>query len=250
MIDDGWIDEVRAERIKEAIEHLRQAVRSDAHYPSNYRSLGAAYMWSGDYQSALTHFEEQIRAKLHRNPPSDAVYGMAGAAAWCLGEEKAALKYWRQGTSPGYAEAGANSRTSLLLYAASVLEPDTLPIEVPEKLLREKASHWRVKNWPGPVAQYVIDAATEEEVETKAVYRDCDLSFPNSKSWQFDFYKLLKASASAGNRRHTLQNGLLHLVNVKGSEYVAGKKFFYFLRLEEFYLARAWLSKQSSPQWS
>jgi len=38
------------------------------------------------------------------------------------------------------------------------------------------------------------------------------------------------------------------MVNVKGSEYLAGIKLFYFLRLEEFYLARHWLSKRSSLQ--
>jgi hypothetical protein len=40
-----------------------------------------------------------------------------------------------------------------------------------------------------------------------------------------------------------LESGFQQLVNVKGSEYLAGIKFFYFLRVEEFYLARHWISK-------
>jgi len=238
MPSDQWIDELRDGRTDDVLNHLRTALRSSELYPSNYYSLGAVYMWSGHYQSALTHYEEQIRAKPPRNLPGDAAFGMAGTAAWCLGDEMAAVKYWRKGTSPGYAVAGANSRTSLLLYAASVLKPDRFSAQAADKLLQQKASHWRVKNWPGPIAQYIIGAASEEEVGPKAVFRNGDPADPNPKSWQFDFYKLLKGCASAANGMHALQSGLPHLLNVKGSEYLAGIKFFYFLRLEEFYLAR------------
>jgi hypothetical protein len=102
---------------------------------------------------------------------------------------------------------------------------------------------WRVKNWPGPVAQYIVGTAGEEEVRNKAVYRSSDPPDPNPKSWQFDFYKLLKTSASAANRMNALESGFQDLLNVKGSEYLAGINFFNFLRLEEFYLARRWPSR-------
>src|SRR5713226_2846285 len=97
MSAESWIDELRADRINEAVEHLRQELRASNNYPSNYYSLGAVFMWSGDYKSALAHFEEQIQASLPRNPPGDQAFGMAGSAAWCLGDEKLARKYWRKG---------------------------------------------------------------------------------------------------------------------------------------------------------
>lgn len=173
---------------------------------------------------------------------------MAGAAAWCLGDEKSAVSYWQNGTTSGYAVAGANTRTSLLLYAASVLKPDTFPAEAAHKLLREKANHWRVKNWPGPIAQHIVGAASQEEVGPKTAYRNSDPAEPTPHSWQFAFYKLLKSSAASANGIRTLESGVQSLLNVKGSEYLAGIKFFYFLRLEEFYLARHWSSKRSGPQ--
>jgi len=37
-----------------------------------------------------------------------------------------------------------------------------------------------------------------------------------------------------------LQKGFQALTNVSGSEYLDGDNFFYFLRLEEFYLVRQW----------
>jgi tetratricopeptide (TPR) repeat protein len=155
MLGDSWVDELRADRTAQVVDYLRKELQTPDLHPSNYYSLGAVYMWSGDYRSALAHFDEQILAALPRNAPSDSTFGMAGAAAWCLGDEKLAIKYWRKGTTAGYAVGGANTRTDLLLYAASLLSPATFPVESAEQLLIKKANHWRVKNWPGPIAQYI-----------------------------------------------------------------------------------------------
>lgn len=240
-----WTDELRAERVKTALDRLKKELRSGSNYPSDYYSLGAMYMWSEDYASALTHFDEQIQAKLPRNRPGDLAFGMAGSAAWCLGDEKLAIKYWQKGTTPGYAVGGANTRTSLLLYAASVLKPDTFATASAEKLLRKKADHWRVKNWPGPIAQFVLGTASEQEVRHKAVFREGDPIEPSPRSWQFDFYKTLQTATSASTELRALESEFRNLLNVKRSEYLAGSKFFYFLRIEEFYLLRNWLSGRS-----
>jgi hypothetical protein len=234
---------LRADHIAQVVDYLRNELRALHSYPSNYYTLGAVYMWSGDYRSALAHFDEQIRVALPLNSPADSTFGMAGAAAWCLGDEKLAIEYWRMGTTAKYAVAGANTRTELLLYIAALLAPGTFPIESAQQLLVKKASHWRVKNWPGPIAQYILGTASEQEVRQKAVFRKGDPVEPNPMSWQFDFYKLLATAASAGKEMPALESGFQHLVNVKGSEYLAGIKFFYFLRVEEFYLARHWISK-------
>ncbi len=172
MLGDSWIDELRSDRITEVIDHLRKELQTPHLYPSNYYSLGAVYMWSGDYRSALAHFDEQIRAALPRNSPGDSTFGMAGAAAWCLGDEKLATRYWRNGTAAAYAVAGANTRTELLLYATSRLRPATFAVEAAKQLLMKKAGHWRVKNWPGPIAQYILGSASEQEVRQKAVERE------------------------------------------------------------------------------
>jgi tetratricopeptide (TPR) repeat protein len=188
MLGDSWIDELRADRIAEVVDYLRKELQTPHLHPSNYYSLGAVYMWSGDYRSALAHFDEQIRAALPRNAPGDSTFGMAGSAAWCLGDEKLAIKYWRKGTTTQYAVGGANTRTELLLYAASLLNPATFPVESTEQLLIKKASHQRMKNWPGPIAQYILGIASEQEVRQKAVDRESDPAEPNPMSWQFDFY--------------------------------------------------------------
>ena len=245
MVGDSWIDELRSDHIAEVVDHLRKELQTPNLYPSNYYSLGAVYMWSEDYRSAFAHFDEQIRAALPRNVPADSTFGMAGAAAWCLGEERLAVNYWRNGTTAKYADAGANTRTELLLYAASILNPAIFPTESAQHLLAEKADQWRVKNWPGPIAQYILGTASEQEVRQKAVERKDDPVGPNPMSWKFDFYKLLTTASSGRKDMGALESGLQNLVDVHGSEYVAGLKFFYFLRIEEYYLARHWLSERS-----
>ncbi len=247
MPGDNWIDELRAGRAAQVVDYLRNELQALRSYPSNYYSLGAVYMWSGDYRSALAHFDEQIRADLPLNPPADSTFGMAGAAAWCLGDEKLAIKYWRSGTTAKYAVAGANTRTELLLYVASPMNPATFPVESAQQLLNKKVSHWRVKNWPGPLAHYILGIASEQEIRQKAVDREGDPAEPNPKSWQLDFYKLLTTAAPDGEEMRALEGGLQDLLNAKGSGYLTGQKFFYFLRIEEFYLARHCISKRSGP---
>jgi hypothetical protein len=96
-----------------------------------------------------------------------------------FGGEKLAIEYWRKGTTAKYAVAGANTRTELLLYVASLLSPGTFPVDSAQQLLITKASHWRVKNWPGPIAQYILGTAFEQEVRQKAVFRKGDPAEPN-----------------------------------------------------------------------
>jgi hypothetical protein len=199
-------------------------------------------MWAGHFQAALSHFQEQIQAARYSNFPSDLSYGMAGAAAWCLGDQKQAVKYWRKGTKPRYAVGGANTRTSLLLYAAAVLDSEAFSVRKAEELLKEKVGHWRVKHWAGPLAEFVLGTVTEETAREKAAFestRMCSYK-KNAKSWQLDFYKLLKEFASGNMDVAVLEKKFQNLLSVEGSEYLDGGNFFYFLRTEEFYIARHW----------
>lgn len=106
MPSEDWISELKAGRRESALEKLRKEEPS----PSNVYSLGAAYMWISDFQSALAHFDRQIRTRA--DSTSDFLYGMAGAASWCLGNEALAIEYWRNGTQAKRAIAGENAHSS------------------------------------------------------------------------------------------------------------------------------------------
>jgi len=167
MATETWIEELRAGRANKALDQLRQERPS----PSNFASLGAAYMWAGDFQSALAHFQKQIQSPPPQRSPGDLEFGMAGSAAWCLGDTKLAIQYWRKGTEAAYAVGGANTRTALLLYFAAIMNPETFSIPAARELLAEKANHWRIKSWPGPIAEFVLGTRSEEAARQEAVYK-------------------------------------------------------------------------------
>jgi lipoprotein NlpI len=237
---DAWVNSVRSGNRRKALEQLQ----SEPDSPSKTSSLGALFMWKGDFKSALNHYQAHILSNLPRDPAGDLSFGMAGSAAWCLGDEKLAVKHWRKGLTAGYAIGGANTRIALLLYAVSVLNRDVSSREAAEKLLEQKASHWRVKNWPGPIAQFILGTATEEEVKKQALFRNREPTRQNPMSWQFAFYRLMKAAASGTITNATFEKKIKKLLVVEGSEYLEGENLFYFLRLEELYIARHWLSSR------
>jgi hypothetical protein len=47
MLGDSWADELRADRVPQVVDYLRNELQALRSHPSNYYSLGAVYMWSG-----------------------------------------------------------------------------------------------------------------------------------------------------------------------------------------------------------
>ena len=199
MPTETWVEDLRAGRNDVAFDHLRR----DRPSPSKFYSLGAVYMWAGEIQQTLDHFRGYIQDPPLYGPPSDLAFGMAGAAAWCLGDERLAVKFWGNGIAAGATVGGAYTRTVLLLYAVSVLTPSVFSRPSAEKLLMKRVSQQRVRNWPGPIAQFILGTAGCEDVRGKAVYlnRQSDKLNPKSRQWQLDFYELLKGAASGGMLR-------------------------------------------------
>jgi hypothetical protein len=119
------------------------------------------------------------------------------------------------------------------------LKPAIVSIATAEEHLTRKSNHWRIKNWPGPIAKFILETTAEEDVKREAIYKSEKPGQKNPKIWQFAFYRALKSAASDGQ---VLRRRLKNLVKVEGTDYLSGKNLFYFIRQEEFYLARNWVS--------
>lgn len=234
MASEKWLDQLKAGMHGEAMEELKRDTAYQRIPASLMINVGVAHMWAGEFQSALAHFGEAAQSR----DATDILYGMAGSAAWCLGQAELAIEYWRKGVNPDYAVAGANTRTPLLLFMASVLKPQISSRRVAEDLLAAKSTEWRIKNWPGPIAEFILGKANEETVRRSGGNPRTEGQLMPYQTWQFEFYKLLSA-AVAGEMPPTALKGTLHTaINVSGSDCLEGLNFFNFLRLEEFYIAR------------
>ena len=236
--ESKWITELRSGREKPAIRILENERRS----PSNEYSLGAVYMWAGDYQAALAHFEGLLTRVKPSSSPGSFEFAMAGAAAWCLGQDKLAVLHWRKGVKARSAIAGANTTTSLMLYALSVLRPDVFSTEEAEQILAMKLAKRWITGWPDPIAEFIVGLSTREQALEKAIERKNSAYY--SKLWLLELFTMLKL-ASSNNRKRVLQKKLAKHIMVENSKYIQNSNFFYFLRNEIFYVIRHQCSADS-----
>ncbi len=234
MASEKWLDQLKAGMHDEAIEELKHSEAYRRIPASLELNIGVAHMWAEDYQAALMHF----RAMLPRAHRGDIDYGMAGSAAWCLGQEEIAVDYWKKGVDAPYAIAGANTRTPLLLFMTSMLKPEMFSRNVAQELLVKKSVEWQIKNWPGPIAEFILGKASEETARKSGGDRETQGQLWPHQAWQFSFYKLLSAVVVGEMSPTTLKGALRTAIDVSGSECLEGLNFFDFLRLEEFYVAR------------
>ena len=130
---------------------------------SNTMSLGIAYLWLHEYQSAWSHFRNALET---RGAKGDVYFGMAGVAMWCLDRPSDAVAEWRAGVKANYARGGGlNITMPLLLFFASIIKPEVFEIRSAKELMVKKTNDTRIENWPGPIASWLLRQITEEEFQ-------------------------------------------------------------------------------------
>jgi hypothetical protein len=156
--------------------------------PSHAMELGVALLWLRKYASAWEHFRSIIDADSERSGDND--YGMAGVAKWCLGESEAAIVYWRAGLGAKYARtSGLGVTMPMLLFFASVIKPEVFSVDVARELMLEKTKDSRIRNWPGPIIQFILGQIDEEELQNHC--RGMDEQETREGQLLAEFYKNL-----------------------------------------------------------
>ena len=176
---------LRAGNRDEGLRRLREDF-VEKQSASNTMRLGVAYLWMGDFEAAFAHFDAVNQRKPYH---TDAFYGMAGVAKWCLNVKEEAVALWKAGLKCAYADAAGGVRLPLLLCVASVLSPKSFPRTEAEKLLRARTGGGRI--WPGPLGNYVLGHLDEAGLIGRCVNRDGSEYFLGR--WQADFYFGLRA---------------------------------------------------------
>lgn len=173
---------LRSGERNQAIEQLQKEFRTkpDA---SHAMELGVAYLWLKDYDAAWHHFHQvrQTHARSHAR-----FYGMAGVAKWCLGEQTEAIGEWRAGLKSQYADGAGGVTLPLLLFVATIVNSDLFERSEAERLLTLRAEDPRVRNWPGPIAEFVLGRIDEESLQNRCMVRDESDSL--LRLWLMEFY--------------------------------------------------------------
>ena len=231
MPNDYW-ELLRTGKLDEGLHRMREAFLGESG-TSEAMELGVAYLWTERYAAAWDHFYHVIQ-----DHPLDAscIYGMAGAAKWCLDEPEYAVYWWREGLGCEFADAaGAGFTLPLLLYFASVVKPDLLPRSEAEELLVEKARDPRIRVWTGPAIKYLLGYIDEQQLLAEAIDPN-EIETPLNQ-WHSDFYigvaELARGESTEYRRR--MQRAAM----VEWSDYDVDKDLFLSkLWQEEYFLAR------------
>jgi len=83
MLGDSWVDELRADRTAQVVDYLRRNFRLPTSIPATITVWAQSNMWSGDYRSALAHFDEPNTS----GPSSQRAIGLDLRHGWgcCFG---------------------------------------------------------------------------------------------------------------------------------------------------------------------
>ena len=210
---------------------IQQSYAAQPH-PSHAMELGVALLWLGRYTQAWEHFCSRIRIDPHSG---DNDFGMAGVAKWCLGEPKDAVTEWRAGLKAKYARAsGLGVRMPLLLFFASVIEPEAFDGDLAKELLAEKTKDLRIRNWPGPIAKFVLGQIDESELQKHC--RGTNDEETRDRQWLVEFYRSL-----IGLKQGTIpafKNSMRKLTDVNQSEWQDETVLLSRIWNEEYFLAR------------
>ena len=215
----------------QAIRMLREAYEQmpDA---SHIMELGVGYLWVKDYQAAWNHF--QI-VNQERPLYGAAFYGMDGVAKWCMNDPEESVRQWRAGLKCQYADGAGGVKLPLLLFITSVIKPIIFSKAEAEKLLTVRANDRHVKNWPGPVAEYLLGRIDEKGLRSKCVGVHEDDTF--MRHWMTDFFMGVLELAR-GNIGH-YQEIVRKIGETSVTDYkINSKQFLGKLWHEEFFLAR------------
>lgn len=228
----AW-DHLRAGNAEQGLLILREAY-ARRRSPSHTMELGVAYLWIENYRAALEHFDNAISTD--RNP-ADIFFGMAGAAEWCMDNPTAAINHWVAGLNAKFVDLAGGIHLPLLLFIASILTPAMFSKKRAEQILMDKLSNPQIKNWPGPLARFVLGFEDEANLRQLWLAKNGVRVLPHRKRVT-EFYKRILELDRGDLDRAGFRDLMRDIANTSQEEWREESDFLYFLWCEEFFVAR------------
>jgi hypothetical protein len=222
---------LRSGRQEQALSQLRDAYSRNPD-ASHAMELGVALLWAEEYRPAWDHFYELAVNYPRRH---DIFFAMAGTAKWCVDGPNEAARTWHDGLNCAYTDAAGGLTIPLLLFFASHRNPESYRrADATQQLSDRVESSW-ARNWPGPLAEFLLGRIDDAEFQSKCVGIDEDDTA--LRLWQARFYVgvLEYARANEGEFTESMRRTAL-LSNADFDP--ASRQFLVKLWHPEFFLAR------------
>lgn len=232
MNHSPW-DYLRKGETKSGLATLREAYPRDAS-ASQITELGTAYLWSHHYDEAWEHFQH---AMLTYRFTTAGFFGRAGVAKWCLGESQMAVEWWEQGMGSQYVDAAGGIRLPLLLYVASILQPNAFPRKEAIRLLKAETNNPRTQNWPGPLGLFVLGEIDNKQLIELAAKRKGGV-VPRDRTWLIDFYRSFREVDSGYLNHVEFRKLARELVDLSKPHWTDERDFLHLIWNDEFFIAR------------
>jgi hypothetical protein len=144
---------------------------------------GITYLLMTDYPAALADFKQMIETEESRLR-GDSDYIHSGICCWCMNRTEEALRFWREGLTAPYTDAGGGVAVpALLLYGAERLQDRSLRNEANRHLKRRWQKHLRrqpirhdrrqitrddlihpgLLAWPGAIVPFLLGKVDQTE---------------------------------------------------------------------------------------
>lgn len=194
---------------------------------------GSALLFLEEYQAAWEHFSSFAHREAAAGRGVDLIFGMAGAAKWCLSEYGEAVAEWRAGLTAPYRDAnGVGVTIPLLLFVSSVLHPSTIDRHEAKEILLKRAKHRRMgRQWPCPLVHLVLGQIDEEKLWSEIPPDDKEARL---EQWRLDFYTSILRFSTRRSYCLTMRQ----LVERLRNRWADMKGFIDCTKHEEFFIAR------------
>lgn len=186
-------------RCRTGLRYWQRKYRRDPS-PQTRASMGTDYLRLGRLDAAAEIFDDLLWQKSPAD--HDGLYVYCGLVRWLWGHSVNAVDYWMRGLKCSYTDDAGGVELPLLLYYASTCDPMLYDPSDATNLLKQKLKSRRAKNWPGPIARYVLKRI--DEARLRKLARFDPLQVEREQIAQAEFYVAIVARG-LGDRRRFVQ---------------------------------------------
>ena len=169
--NDPW-HLISAHQYEKALAAYDAILAAGENYPAIVANRAIALLCLGRLSEALEGFATANDiARQDRGAPKSAPYLSAmGTVLWLMGHRSVAKELYRSAADGirygtiGYADASGGVGEGLLLWYAGITTKDRNTTEHALDYLTRLAKKSRIKSWPGPLAQFVLERQSFNEV--------------------------------------------------------------------------------------